>query len=377
MPCGFADRGRVDGAGRPARRAAAAARAGQPQQPRPLLQLVRPGRHRPRRGEALSIRQMAEAAIVRFGCGRGACSSPGCRPAARWRRRAGRLSGGVRRRRGGGRAAGGQRRRRALGDDAHGARRHRCRRRGLGGAGARVAPPGCRGRWPRLSIWQGSADRRGGSGQCRRIWKRNGVALHGLGGAPTLDLSPPPGRAPPGLAAMPSSCGPSTAWRTASRWRVPPRTPSCSTPASTPPTEIARVLGAAAGVVRRFHDAQSYVRGRGCEWPLGGQRRFGRRADQRSAIRHRQPSRRTNGASSPARPGAANCRPCRIIVEPCARRDLLFHGQPARPQQRQLVTQVDASKSRARCSAAVAVSYRRLGGVAGPYALHLDAPAGR
>jgi poly(hydroxyalkanoate) depolymerase family esterase len=55
-----------------------------------------------------------------------------------------------------------------------------------------AAPSGYAGRWPRLSIWQGGADRVVDPANAVNL-EAQWVALHGLGTAPTQDLSPRPG----------------------------------------------------------------------------------------------------------------------------------------------------------------------------------------
>ncbi len=55
-----------------------------------------------------------------------------------------------------------------------------------------VAPSGYAGRWPRISIWQGGADRVVDPANAVNL-EAQWVALHGLGSAPTQDLSPRPG----------------------------------------------------------------------------------------------------------------------------------------------------------------------------------------
>jgi len=55
-----------------------------------------------------------------------------------------------------------------------------------------LAPPGYGGPWPRLSIWQGLADRVVDPVNAENLAAQWG-ALHGQGGAPTQDLAPHPG----------------------------------------------------------------------------------------------------------------------------------------------------------------------------------------
>ncbi len=55
-----------------------------------------------------------------------------------------------------------------------------------------LAPPGYAGRWPRISIWQGSADQTVDPANAANL-EAQFLALHGLSGAPTQDLSPRPG----------------------------------------------------------------------------------------------------------------------------------------------------------------------------------------
>ncbi len=124
-----------------------------------MLQLVPPTHDRRDFGEALSIRQMVDTAVERFGPIR-----PGLRRRPVRRRRhdgrdAGSLSGCVRRRRDG---RGSARRAAATslrGLGAHGRRRSGPRARGLGGSGTAGRPHGLRWAWPRLSIWHGDDDR--------------------------------------------------------------------------------------------------------------------------------------------------------------------------------------------------------------------------
>jgi feruloyl esterase len=52
-----------------------------------------------------------------------------------------------------------------------------------------LAPPGYGGRWPRISIWHGLADRVVDPANANNLLAQ-WATLHGLGGAPTLDLSP-------------------------------------------------------------------------------------------------------------------------------------------------------------------------------------------
>ncbi len=55
-----------------------------------------------------------------------------------------------------------------------------------------LAPAGYAGRWPRISIWQGGADQVVDPANADNLAAQF-VALHGLAGAPTQDLSPRPG----------------------------------------------------------------------------------------------------------------------------------------------------------------------------------------
>ncbi|CAH2599632.1 PHB depolymerase family esterase [Rhodovastum atsumiense] len=55
-----------------------------------------------------------------------------------------------------------------------------------------LAPAGYGGAWPRLSIWHGEADLTVDPANAANLAKQ-WTALHGTGGAPTLDLSPRPG----------------------------------------------------------------------------------------------------------------------------------------------------------------------------------------
>ncbi len=55
-----------------------------------------------------------------------------------------------------------------------------------------VAPPGYGGSWPRMSIWQGGSDRVVDPANAANL-AAQWVALHGLDGTPTQELSPRPG----------------------------------------------------------------------------------------------------------------------------------------------------------------------------------------
>ena len=55
-----------------------------------------------------------------------------------------------------------------------------------------LAPPGYAGRWPRISIWQGGADQVVDPANALNL-EAQWAALHGLGSAPTQDISPRPG----------------------------------------------------------------------------------------------------------------------------------------------------------------------------------------
>ena len=55
-----------------------------------------------------------------------------------------------------------------------------------------IGPPAYAGAWPRLSIWQGQADRVVNPENADNL-QVQWVALHGLGAAPTQDLAPRPG----------------------------------------------------------------------------------------------------------------------------------------------------------------------------------------
>lgn len=141
-------------------------------------------------GEALSIREMAEAAIVRFGCSRErvfvvGLSAGGAMAAALLAAypdvfAAGAVVAGL--------PVGSasdvrsaMARMSAAGADLDGP--------GWAARARAVAPPGYRGRWPRISIWQGGADRVVDPANAANL-EAQWVALHGLGGAPTQDLSP-------------------------------------------------------------------------------------------------------------------------------------------------------------------------------------------
>ena len=144
-------------------------------------------------GEAQSIRQMAEAAILRFGCSRervfvAGLSAGGAMAAAVLAAypevfAAGAVIAG-------------------LPVGAASDMRSALARMGSAGAdldgpgwAARaraVAPPGYGGSWPRISIWHGGADRVVDPNNARNL-EAQWVALHGLGSAPTQDLSPRPG----------------------------------------------------------------------------------------------------------------------------------------------------------------------------------------
>ena len=144
-------------------------------------------------GEAQSIRQMAEAATVRFGCSRErvfvvGLSAGGAMAAALLAAypevfAAGAVVAGL--------PVG------SASDVRSAMARMATAGADLDGAGwaarARaLAPPGYAGRWPRISIWQGGADRVVDPANADNL-EAQWVALHGLGGAPTRDLSPRPG----------------------------------------------------------------------------------------------------------------------------------------------------------------------------------------
>ena len=145
-------------------------------------------------GEAQSIRQMAEAAIVRFGCSRervyvAGLSAGGAMAAAVLAAypdvfAAGAVVAGL--------PVGSasdvrsaMARMSAAGADLDGP--------GWAARARAVAPPGYGGRWPRISIWQGGADRVVDPANAVNL-EAQWLALHGLGDAPTQDLSPRPGR---------------------------------------------------------------------------------------------------------------------------------------------------------------------------------------
>lgn len=144
-------------------------------------------------GEALSIRAMAEAAIVRFGCSRArvyvaGLSAGGAMAAALLAAypdvfAAGAVVAGL--------PVGSasdirsaMARMNTAGTDLDGP--------GWAARARAMAPPGYGGPWPRISIWQGGADRVVDPANAANL-EAQWVALHGLGGAPTQDLSPRPG----------------------------------------------------------------------------------------------------------------------------------------------------------------------------------------
>ena len=144
-------------------------------------------------GEVLSIRQMTAAAVERFGCDRrrvfvAGLSAGGAMAAAVLAAypdvfAAGAVVAGL-----------------PVGcatDVGSAMTRMRAAGADLGGAewAARsraVAPSGYAGRWPRISIWQGGADRVVDPANAVNL-EAQWVALHGLGSAPTQDLAPRPG----------------------------------------------------------------------------------------------------------------------------------------------------------------------------------------
>ena len=144
-------------------------------------------------GEALSIRQMVDAAVGRFGCDRSrvfvaGLSAGGAMAAAVLAAypevfAAGAVVAGL--------PVG------SASDVSSAMTRMARAGADLDGAGwaarARaMGPPGYDGRWPRLSIWQGRADRVVDPANATNL-EAQWVALHGLDEAPTLDLSPRPG----------------------------------------------------------------------------------------------------------------------------------------------------------------------------------------
>ncbi len=144
-------------------------------------------------GEALSIRTMAEAAIVRFGCSRAhvyvaGLSAGGAMAAALLAAypdvfAAGAVVAGL--------PVG------SASDMRSAMARMNIAGADLDGPGwaarARaMAPPGYGGGWPRISIWQGGADRVVDPANAANL-QAQWVALHGLGEVPTQDLAPRPG----------------------------------------------------------------------------------------------------------------------------------------------------------------------------------------
>jgi poly(hydroxyalkanoate) depolymerase family esterase len=144
-------------------------------------------------GEAMSIRQMAEAAIVRFGCSRkhvyvAGLSAGGAMAAALLAAypevfAAGAVVAGL--------PVGSasdlrsaMARMSAAGTDLDGA--------GWAARARAVAPPDYARRWPRISIWQGGADRVVDPANAVNL-EAQWVALHRLGAAPTQDISSRPG----------------------------------------------------------------------------------------------------------------------------------------------------------------------------------------
>jgi len=144
-------------------------------------------------GEVASIRQMTEAAIERFGCDRrrvfvAGLSAGGAMAAALMAACPDLFAGGAVV---AGLPAGSasdvssamQRMARA-GTDLDAA--------GWAARAREAAPPGYAGSWPRISIWQGGDDRVVDPANALNL-EAQWAGLHGLGGAPTQDLSPRPG----------------------------------------------------------------------------------------------------------------------------------------------------------------------------------------
>jgi poly(hydroxyalkanoate) depolymerase family esterase len=144
-------------------------------------------------GEAASIRQMVEAAMIRFGCGRrsvfvAGLSAGGAMAAALLAAypdifAAGAVVAGMPVGCASDVASAMSRMARA-GDDLDGP--------GWAARARTVAPAGYDGRWPRISIWQGGADRVVDPANAANL-EAQWVALHGLADAPRLDVSPRPG----------------------------------------------------------------------------------------------------------------------------------------------------------------------------------------